>query len=84
MRTDDIAIIVGSARMLGGTIRIDGPVGGVLTLVCGEITRNTAVTKNILLQGGRVTSPGEARPTGREYQRCRSQKKAMWDQTPKG
>jgi hypothetical protein len=64
LRTADTATTAGNARMLGGTITIDGPVGGALAAMGGEITLNAAVTGDALLQGGELTFGPNARIAG--------------------
>ncbi|MGS4947493.1 hypothetical protein ACVDG3_18605 [Meridianimarinicoccus sp. RP-17] len=64
VRTADTAITTGNARMLGGTITIDGPVGGALAATGGEITLNAAVTGDALLQGGAIAFGPAARIAG--------------------
>lgn len=64
LRTADTAITTGNARMLGGTITIDGPVGGALAATGGEITLNAAVTGDALLQGGELNFGPKARIAG--------------------
>ena len=64
LRTADTAITTGNVRMLGSTITIDGSVGGALTAAGGEITLNSAVTGDALLQGGTLTFGPKARIGG--------------------
>jgi hypothetical protein len=64
VRTANTAFTTGNARMLGSMITIDGPVGGALTATGGEISLNTAITGDALLQGGTITFGRRARISG--------------------
>lgn len=64
LRTAETAITTGNARMLGGTITVDGAVGGALAATGGEITLNAAVSGDVLMQGGTISFGPKARIDG--------------------
>lgn len=64
LRTSDMASVAGNARMLAGSIMIDGAIGGALSAVGGEITLNAPVTGNVLLQAERINFGPKARIGG--------------------
>lgn len=65
LRTSSKGSVAGNARLLGGTVVIDGPVTGALTVTAGELTLNAAVTGDVLMLAETVHFGPEARILGR-------------------
>lgn len=65
LRTSAAAATTGNARMAGGTVVIDGPVGGALTVAGGEVTLNATITGDVLISAQTLSFGPGARILGR-------------------
>ncbi len=65
LRTSTQGTVAGNARLLGGTVVIDGPVSGALTVTAGELTLNAPVNGDALILAETMHFGPEARILGR-------------------
>lgn len=65
VRSGPEAVVSGNARLLGGSVVIDGPVRGALTVAGGEVTLNAPVGGDVLIVTGALTMGPEAQIGGR-------------------